>query len=539
MFGRRWTLFRLCGFPISLNASWLVILALLTLSIGSEFPALMHQYFGASAPNLQPVVYWVMGLLAALAFFGCILLHELGHAIVGRAKGMPIRGITLFLFGGVAELADEPASASTEFLMAIAGPLVSVVLGVVFGLLAWIGYHGHWSPPLVLILGYLAAINLIVLVFNLIPAFPLNGGRVLRSILWGATGDLRRATRWAALGGHLFAWILIAWGVLQFFTGNWLGGIWMGLIGMFLNSAAGSSYQQVLMRSALQGEPVSKFMNGSPIVVPPSLDLGHFVDNYVYHFHRKMFPVGDAEHIEGFITTQMLADIPRSQWQQRTVGQLMNRDVGPIAIRSDADAATALAQMQKTGASLLLVMDGNRLVGVLSLKDLLRFLSLKIELEGHDNGVYTRRGCEKWGQAPHEHGFLRGFLHRVRSQSPFFHRPAGCSDALAKRGLVVVTEGAQQFSILFEAPQLFFHTIRFVGFRGRSNRRFIRSAEIASGVRAAGKGLERCGVPADAEARADARKHCAGISHKVLVADDGGLAHRGDERQIAAQEPLG
>ena len=153
MFGRRWTLFRLCGFPISLDASWLVILALLTLSIGSEFPELMQQYFGASAPHLQPGVYWILGLVAALAFFCCILLHELGHAIVGRAKGMPIRGITLFLFGGVAELADEPASAGTEFLMAIAGPLVSVALGVVFGILAWIGYHAHWSPPLVLILG--------------------------------------------------------------------------------------------------------------------------------------------------------------------------------------------------------------------------------------------------------------------------------------------------------------------------------------------------------------------------------------------------
>ena len=161
----------------------------------------------------------------------------------------------------------------------------------------------------------------------------------------------------------------------------------MGLIGMFLNSAAGSSYQQVLMRGALQGEPVSKFMNASPVVVPPTLDLAHFVDDYVYHFHRKMFPVGDADHIEGFITTEMLADIPRSEWPRRTVGQLMNRDIDSIAIRSDADAATALAQMQQTGASLLLVMDGERLVGVLSLKDLLRFLSLKIELEGHAGGA--------------------------------------------------------------------------------------------------------------------------------------------------------
>ena len=323
-----------------------------------------------------------MGLITALAFFVCILLHELGHAVTARRLGMHINGITLFLFGGVSELGEEPPSAGVEFLMAVAGPAVSLLLGVVFGLLTTAGYNGGWPHPLVLVLGYLAAVNGLVLAFNLVPAFPLDGGRVLRSILWGAMGNLRRATRWASLLGQGFAWLLMGWGVLEFFTGDWFDGVWIGLIGLFLNGAARSSYQQVLVQQALRGEPVRRFMNREPIIVPPSLDLRGWVEDYVYRYHRKMFPVGSDGHLEGFITTQSLADIPRGEWGGRTVGDAMKHDVRAIAIRPDADALEALGKMQRTGASRLLVTEGDRLVGVVTLKDLLAFLNEKIELEG-------------------------------------------------------------------------------------------------------------------------------------------------------------
>jgi Zn-dependent protease len=382
MFGNRWQLFRLYGIPVSVDASWLIILALVTLTTASVFPDLMHHYFGDSAPTLPPYEYWIMGLIAALAFFACILLHELGHAIVGRSRGIPIDGITLFLFGGVAELGDEPASAGSEFAMAIAGPIVSLILGIAFAVLTWIGYGGGWPPAVVLVLGYLSFINLLVLAFNLIPAFPLDGGRVLRSILWGITGNLRQATYVASRGGQAFAWLLIAWGVVQFFAGNWLGGIWSGLIGLFLNSAAQGSYQQVLIRKALQGELVRRFMNPQPITVPPSLDLRHWVEEYVYHLHHKAFPVVSDGHLEGLITTQDLAKIPRSEWGQHTVGEVMERDLKAVAISPDADALGALGKMQHGGVTRLLVTEGDRLVGIISLSDLLRFLHLKIELEG-------------------------------------------------------------------------------------------------------------------------------------------------------------
>ena len=258
---------------------------------------------------------------------------------------MPINGITLFLFGGVAEIGDEPPSAATEFLMAIAGPAVTVVLGILFWLLALAGYHAGWPHPLVIVLGYLALINALVLAFNFVPAFPLDGGRVLRSILWGISGNLRKSTYWASLAGRGFAWFLIAYGIVQFFSGNWLGGIWMGLIGMFLNNAAQSSYGQVLLRQALQGEPVRRFMNSNPIVVPPSIDLQHWLDDYVYRYHHRAFPVASNGHLEGMITTEALNRVPRTDWHAHTVGEVASSDLQAVSIAPDADALDAFGKM--------------------------------------------------------------------------------------------------------------------------------------------------------------------------------------------------
>jgi len=298
---------------------------------------------------------------------------------------MPINGITLFLFGGVSELGEEPRSAGTEFLMAVAGPLVSAVLAAVFWVAAVVGYHGGWPHPVVIVLGYLATINAAVLIFNMVPAFPLDGGRVLRSILWAATGNLRRATRWASYAGQTFAWVLIALGALQFFSHDWVGGMWSVLIGMFLNSAARSGYQQVLIQQALQGEPVRRFMNSNPIVVAPSLDLGHWVEDFVYRYHHRAFPVAANGRPEGVITTQALSRIPRGEWAEHTVSEVMTPDLPEVSIAAEADAMEALGKMQRTGASRLLVIDGDRLVGIVSLKDLLGFLNLKLELEGRDD----------------------------------------------------------------------------------------------------------------------------------------------------------
>jgi Zn-dependent protease/CBS domain-containing protein len=387
MFGTRFRLFRLLGVPVSLDLSWLVILALLTWTLAS--------FFGTTVPGLAPYAYWAMAGAAALAFFACIVLHELGHAVVARATGLRVRGITLFLFGGVAELEGEPESAGREFLMAIAGPAVSVFLAGAFWLLAGLGTAAVWAPAAVAVLAYLAWVNAAVLVFNLVPAFPLDGGRVLRSILWGALGNLRRATYWAALLGRGFAGLLIALGVVCFLSGQVFAGVWLGLIGLFLSDAARGSYEQVLVRQLLRGEPVSRFMTADPVAVPPALDLRSWVEDYVYRHHRKAFPVVAGGRLEGLITTAALADYPREDWPLHTVAEAMQRDLGAVSVPPDADALAALGKMQSTGLSRLLVVDGGRLVGIVSLKDLLRFLHLKLELE--DNGEGTGRGSQPGG----------------------------------------------------------------------------------------------------------------------------------------------
>ena len=205
-------------------------------------------------------------------------------------------------------------------------------------------------------------------------------------------GNLRRATYWAALSGQTFAWLLISLGGLLFFTGHIFQGIWLVLIGLFLNTAARSGYEQVLMRQMLRGKPVSRFMTGEPIVVPPGSDLRNWVENYVYRYHRKMFPVVSNDHLEGAISTQALARYPREEWDQHTVAEAMEKDVETISMSPDADALDALGKMQRTGSSRLLVMDGEHLVGIVSLKDLLSFLNLKLECRLHPGrlGLWNR-----------------------------------------------------------------------------------------------------------------------------------------------------
>jgi Zn-dependent protease len=399
------------GIPISIDFSWLVILALLTWTL--------INVFRAAVPDLPLVNYWVMGVSAALAFFTCIILHELGHALAARATGIPVRGITLFLFGGVSELEGDPASAKSEFFVAVAGPVVSALLAGGFWLLASVGDAAGWDLQVVAVLGFLVWINAMVLVFNLIPAFPLDGGRVLRSLLWGITGSLRRATYWAALLGQGFAWFLIIVGVAHFFTGHIFHGVWLGLIGLFLKDAAQGSYQQVLVRQMLQGEPVSRFMTTDPIVVPPSLDLRHWVEEYVYRYHRKAFPVFADGHLQGFVTTEALGAYPREEWDRHTVAEVMRQDLAPVSIRPNADALSALGKMQYTGSSRLLVVEGDRLLGIVNLKDLLRFLDLKIELESADGRPQDkgRRGEDRNGRLNGSDPSLAAFGGRSREHS--------------------------------------------------------------------------------------------------------------------------
>ncbi|HEY9074704.1 MAG TPA: site-2 protease family protein, partial [Desulfobaccales bacterium] len=272
MFGRRMKLFTLLGFEVRVDLSWIVIALLVTWSLADGlFPYLYH--------GLAKAVYWEMGVAGALGLFASIIFHEFCHSLVARKFGMQMKGITLFIFGGVAEMGGEPPNAKTEFLMALAGPVSSLFIGGVFYLLYLSGLKGDWALPVTGVLRYLAWINALLAAFNLLPAFPLDGGRILRSILWGAKQDLPWATRISAGIGSGFGILLIFLGILQFFRGDFIGGIWWFLIGLFLRSAAQMSYQQVMIRKALEGEQVRRFMTPNPITVPSSLTVAELVED--------------------------------------------------------------------------------------------------------------------------------------------------------------------------------------------------------------------------------------------------------------------
>jgi Zn-dependent protease len=375
MFGKKIHLFTLFGFEVGIDFTWFLLAVFVAWSLAAGLFPLYYK-------GLSERTYWIMGAAGAVGLFLSIVFHEFWHSIVARHYGLPMKGITLFIFGGVAEMEDEPPNAKTELLMALAGPFSSVVLGAVFLGVYWGGVAAAWPKPVWGVLQYLGWLNIILAVFNMIPAFPLDGGRVLRSILWAAKGDLRWSTRIAAALGSGMGMLLILLGLLAFIAGNLITGIWYFLIGMFIRGAAHMSYRQVLIRNALGGEPVSHFMEKNPVTVPPSISIRELVDNYFYRYHYKMFPVSGNGALEGCISSREVKAIPREQWDERRVQDVLVSCSNETMVAPEADAMQALSLMNRTGNSRLMVVQGHDLVGVITLKDMLKFLNMKIDLEG-------------------------------------------------------------------------------------------------------------------------------------------------------------
>ena len=376
MLGRRIKLFKLFGFDVQVDLSWIIIAVLVAWSLAVGFFPFRYKY-------LSVQTYWVMGVVGAIGFFLSVIFHEIFHSLVARKLHIPMKGITLFIFGGVSEMGEEPPNAKSEFLMAVAGPLSSIAIALACYGIHFLGVLGFgWPVSIDGVVLYLAYINSLLAAFNLLPAFPLDGGRMLRAVLWAFKKNLRWATRIASGIGSGFAMLLMLLGVFQFFfTGNLIGGVWSFLIGIFLQGAARMSYQQVLIRKALEGEQVRRFMKAEPVAVPPSASVRQLVEDYIYKYHFKMFPVTEgSDRLIGCVTTKQLDGVPREEWNSKTVRDLAAQCSPENTIGPEADAIKALSLMARTGSGRLIVIEGNRMVGVITLKDMLKFLSLKLEL---------------------------------------------------------------------------------------------------------------------------------------------------------------
>jgi Zn-dependent protease/CBS domain-containing protein len=368
-------LFRIGGIRIAIDWSWTVVffLVLWSLSVG---------YFPRAHPGYPPLDYWAIGATATILFFVSVLVHELSHALVANRAGQVVRRITLFIFGGVAHLTREPRDARTEIVIAAVGPLTSLALGGIFWALAVGSAHVGAGALWAAMLEYLAFINAALGVFNLLPGFPLDGGRLLRGTLWWWWGDLRRATARAADWGSGIAFGLMALGIWQIFAGALIGGLWLVFIGMFLRGAARASYQSVLVEQVLGGAHVRDVMVRDPVVVPGELTVRDAIDEHFVRHGFGGFPVGHDGEIEGLVSLRQLRDCPPADRSRRTVREIMRPAGAAVSVAASAPLGDALRRMGEADVGRLLVTDGGRIVGLVTRTGIMRFIQLKADLEG-------------------------------------------------------------------------------------------------------------------------------------------------------------
>lgn len=380
MFSNSFLLFRLFGIEIRINPGWAVIATLVAWSLAQgTFP---HLYAGLDTRS-----YWAMALAAVVGLGVSIVIHELAHSLVAARFGTPVSSITLFMFGGVAALEQEPKSPIAELLMALAGPAMSLILaGLFFSASIAVGGVDQ-LPVLAGVLHYLALLNLVLAIFNLVPAFPMDGGRALRATIWAATGDIRIATlRASKVGKYIGTGFMLA-GLLAVLTGNLLAGIWWVLIGGFIRAAAIGAFMNTRIETVLDGLPVARFMTPAPDTVSSDLTLADFVENHLYQFGHDMFPVLTAGKPVGTIGLGEIRMVPRDTWQQTLIGDVMTPLQPAKTVTMQEPAMNALIQMREHGLNRLLVIDQETLLGVIVLKDLMDLLSMKLALEPASGGA--------------------------------------------------------------------------------------------------------------------------------------------------------
>jgi len=369
-------LFRIFGIQIGLHYSWLLIALLVTLSLAGQF--------SATNPQWGATVIWAVSILTAILFFVTIVLHELSHAAIAKMRGLPVKSITLFALGGVAQIEKEASDPKTEFWMGIAGPITSALIGAlciglasVFG---WTPAARHQSPQLAMLV-WLGIINISLAVFNMIPGFPLDGGRVLRAIVWWVIGDGTRATRIAARTGQTFAFLFIIVGLIRFFKGAGFGGLWLTFIGWFLLDAARSSYLQVETVERLKGVRVGDVMSREWPIIDSNLTLQEFVNDHLLRSGRRYFVVEEDSAPAGLITPHEVKDVERERWAQTNVRDVMVPLDRLHSVKPATPVADALERMGREDVNQLFVLSNGQLHGIISRGNILRLLQTRAELQ--------------------------------------------------------------------------------------------------------------------------------------------------------------
>jgi Zn-dependent protease/predicted transcriptional regulator len=366
-------LFRIAGIDIGIHYSWIFIFLLFTwtLAVG---------YFPVQFTGLSTATYWLAGAITSLMIFVSVLIHELTHSIIARARGIPVNSITLFILGGVSNLEEEPQKAGAEFVMAIAGPASSIVLaGIFWGIARWIG--GATTTNLVIGgLAYLGIINLYLGIFNLLPGFPLDGGRVFRSIIWGATGDLKKATNIASVVGQVIGWLFIAVGVfVMISSGNMFNGLWLAFIGWFLNSSADASRKEITLRERLSHVKVRDVMNRKNSTVSPEVTVQELVTGMFGQQHDRAVPVCRNDQLAGIVTIADIKKVPQAKWAMTPIKDIMSGQTLQTVSPED-DLNTALKLIAKNDINQVVIKDNGKCAGLLTRADIIRYIQMSQEL---------------------------------------------------------------------------------------------------------------------------------------------------------------
>jgi Zn-dependent protease/predicted transcriptional regulator len=370
---------RIAGIEVGVHYTWLFAFALVAWSLAEGF-------FPSNYRGWDQSTYWIIGVLSALALFGSVLVHELSHSFVALARGQGVHSITLFIFGGVSNIKGEADEPKDEFLVAVVGPLTSFALAAIFWVVDQALRLGD-SPPGAM-LSYLSMVNLILGLFNLLPGFPLDGGRVLRSIVWAVTNSLQRATQVASIFGQGIGFVMIFWGVSQMFGGHFFNGLWTAFIGWFLNSAAESVRREQVVRENLAGVRVTELMDREPGITTPDMSVQEFVFDHVLRQGRRALLVAEGGRLLGIVSITDAKELSQEKWSHTPVGEIMTP--APLkTVPPNADMNKALQLLVEGTLNQLPVVDDGRLVGLLSRADVLRFLQLREELD--IRGMPSRR----------------------------------------------------------------------------------------------------------------------------------------------------